>query len=45
LRVGEIRDSRERFEAFGKRLMPVLGDVGIEPGGPEVIEIQNIIRR
>ena len=45
LRVSEIWDSREQFEAFGQRLMPVLSDVGIEPGEPEVLEVHNIIRR
>jgi hypothetical protein len=45
LRVSEIWDSREQWEAFGERLMPVLADVGIQPGEPEVIEIHNIVRR
>jgi len=45
LRVSEIWDSREQFEAFGERLMPLLKDVGIEPGKPEVLEIHNIIKR
>ena len=45
LRVSEIWDSREQFEAFGERLMPVLADIGIEPGEPEVLEVHNIIRR
>jgi hypothetical protein len=44
-RVSEIWDSREQFEAFGEHLMPVLNDVGIEPGKPETLEIHNIIRR
>jgi len=45
LRVSEIWDSREQWEAFGARLMPVLADVGIQPGEPEVIEVRNIVRR
>ena len=46
LRVSEIWDSREQFDAFGERLMPVLKDVGIELSGePEMLEIHNIIRR
>jgi hypothetical protein len=45
-RVSEIWDSREQFDAFGERLMPVLKDVGIELSGePEVLEIHNILRR
>jgi hypothetical protein len=45
LRVSEIWDSREQFEAFGERLMPVLAEAGIEPGEPELLEVHNIIRR
>jgi hypothetical protein len=45
LRVSEIWDSREQFEAFGQRLMPILAEVGIDPGRPEILEIHNIIRR
>jgi hypothetical protein len=45
-RVSEIWDSREQFDAFGKRLMPVLKDVGVELAGePEMLEIHNIIKR
>lgn len=43
--VSEIWDSREKFEAFGEKLMPVLGDVGIDPGEPKVLEVHNIIKR
>jgi hypothetical protein len=45
LRVSEIWDSREQFEAFGERLMPVLAEIGIEPGEPELLEVHNIVRR
>ena len=46
LRVSEIWDSREQFDSFGERLMPVLKDVGIELSGePEMLEIHNIIKR
>ena len=44
-RVSEIWDSREQFEAFGERLMPVLADIGIQPGEPDVLEVHNIVRR
>ena len=45
-RVSEIWDSSEQLDAFGKHLMPVLADVGIELSGePEKLEIHNIIRR
>ena len=45
LKVSEIWDSREQLEAFGERLMPLLADIGIDPGEPELIEIHNIVRR
>ena len=46
LRVSEVWDSREQFDAFGERLMPILKDVGIELAGePEMLEVHNIIRR
>ena len=45
-RVSEIWDSKEQFEAFGERLMPILAEEGIELAGPpEVIEIHNVVKR
>jgi hypothetical protein len=44
-RVSEIWDSREQFNAFGKHLMPVLDDLGIDPGQPEMLDIHNIVQR
>src|SRR5436305_1892923 len=45
-RVSEVWDSREQFDAFGERLMPVLKDVGLELSGePEMLEVHNIIQR
>jgi hypothetical protein len=44
--VSEIWDSREQFEAFGERLMPLLTEAGIEfSGEPEVFEVHNIEKR
>jgi len=45
LRVSEIWDSREQIDAFAERLMPLLAEVGIDPGEPEFFEIHNIIKR
>ena len=45
VRVSEIWDSMEQFQAFGERLMPLLAEVGIDPGQPETFEIYNIARR
>jgi hypothetical protein len=45
-RVSEIWDSKEQFEAFGQRLMPILSGAGIELAGPpEIIEVHNTISR
>ena len=43
LRVSDLWDSRESFERFGLTLKPVLNELGIDPGEPEVIEVYNII--
>jgi hypothetical protein len=45
IRVSEVWDSQEKFEAFGQRLMPILTDVGIDPGTPEVLQVHNTIGR
>lgn len=46
LRVSEIWDSREQFQAFGERLMPILADIGIEfSGEPEIFEVHNTVKR
>jgi len=45
LRVSEIWDSQEQLDKFGERLMPVLSEVGIDPGEPQLLEIHNIVKR
>jgi hypothetical protein len=46
LKVSEIWDSREQFDAFGERLGPILEEAGIElSGDPDVFEVHNIERR
>ncbi|MBA2360998.1 MAG: hypothetical protein H0V79_08720 [Actinobacteria bacterium] len=46
LRVSEIWDSREQFEAYGELLMPILADAGIEfSAEPEVFEVHSIVKR
>ena len=45
LKVSQVWDSREQLDAFGARLMPILAELGINPGEPEVVEVHNIIRR
>jgi hypothetical protein len=45
LRVSEIWASREQFQAYGERLMPILEDIGVTfSGEPEVFETYNLVR-
>jgi len=45
LKVSQVWDSREQLDAFGERLRPILAELGINPGEPEVVEVHNIIKR
>ena len=46
LRVSEIWDSREKLQAFGDTLMPILADEGVGfSGDPEIFEVQNLAKR
>ncbi|MGZ8797423.1 MAG: hypothetical protein ACXW2F_08765, partial [Thermoanaerobaculia bacterium] len=44
-KVSEIWNSREQFEAFGKRLMPILAGAGIQfANPPDIFEVHNIVK-
>lgn len=43
LQVIEVFESRDKLDAFGARLMPILHDLGIE-AKPTVFEVYNIIK-
>ena len=43
LHVFDVWDSQESFDAFGETLMPILGEVGVDPGQPQIAEVHNII--
>ena len=45
MKVSAIFDSQEHLDAFGARLAPILEEMGMDPGEPEVVEVHNIIRR
>jgi hypothetical protein len=45
MKVSQVWDSQEHMEAFGEQLRPILADVGIDPGEPEVLEVHNIIKQ
>jgi len=44
LRVTDVFDTPANFEAFGKVLVPILTEMGVDVGRPEPIEVHNIIR-
>jgi hypothetical protein len=44
LKVSQVWDTKEHMEAFGQRLMPILQEVGIDPGTPEIADVHNVIR-
>ena len=43
LHVFDVWDSMASFEKFGQTLMPILQQLGVDPGQPDVKEIHNII--
>lgn len=45
LKVSQVWDSQEQLDAFAARLMPILEELGINPGEPEVLPVHNIIKR
>lgn len=43
LEVIDVWDSQETFDAFGATLMPILGELGIDPGQPMISPVHNVI--
>ena len=43
LNVFDVWDSQEAFEKFGETLVPIMAELGTDPGEPQVAEIHNII--
>jgi hypothetical protein len=44
IQVFDVWESEEAFQAFGATLMPILTDVGVDPGTPMVSPVHNIIQ-
>ena len=44
LMVYDVWDSQESFDAFGQTLMPVLEQLGVDAGQPDVMSIHNIVQ-
>jgi hypothetical protein len=43
IQVVDIWESQESFEAFGATLVPIMSELGAEPGPPQVSPVHNII--
>jgi hypothetical protein len=43
LRVFDVWESQETFNEFGKTLLPILQELGVESGQPEVNEVHNTL--
>ena len=44
IQVFDIWDSQESFEAFGPTLLPIMAELGADPGQPMVAPVHNVIR-
>jgi hypothetical protein len=40
--VYDIWDSPESFQAFGQVLMPILADLGVDPGEPALMPVHEL---
>ena len=43
IKVFDVWDSQEAFDAFGATLMPILTELGVDPGPPAVMPVHNVI--
>ena len=44
IQVFDIWESHQQFEAFGRKLMPILAEHRIDPGTPRIGTIERVIR-
>ena len=44
LMVFDVWNSQAEFDAFGATLVPILTELGVDPGQPDVVPIHNIIK-
>jgi hypothetical protein len=43
LQVFDVWESQQAFDAFGATLMPILQEIGLDPGQPMVEPVHNLI--
>ncbi len=41
--IFDVWESMELFEEFGKALMPILSELNVDPGQPQVSPVHNIV--
>lgn len=44
LMVYDVWDSQESFDKFGQTLMPILNEIGLDPGQPDVMPVHNMLQ-
>jgi hypothetical protein len=44
IQVFDVWESQEKFEAFGQTLVPIMTELGADPGAPMVSPVRNIIK-
>jgi hypothetical protein len=44
VQIFDVWESQEDFEAFGATLMPILTNLGVDPGEPMVAPVHNVIK-
>ncbi len=45
MKVSVVYDTMESFEDHGKKLGPILEEMGIDPGEPQIFPVHNTIHR
>ena len=43
INVFDVWESQEAFDAFGATLMPILTELGVDPGPPAAMPVHNVI--
>jgi hypothetical protein len=43
IQVFDVWESQESFEAFGATLLPIMADLGVDPGAPSIAPVHNVI--
>ena len=44
IQVFDVWDSEQSFQAFGATLAPIMGELGVDPGQPQVSPVRNVIK-